>query len=1316
MDATVRTDATPRLSFPQQMYNHADFTTPYDTATWETRDAIITDKDGKTVFEQRNVLFPTSWSQTATNVVASKYFRGPLHATDRERSVSDMITRVVQTITQWGIDDHYFSHEDGTTFANELTYLLLHQYGSFNSPVWFNVGIHEQPQCSACFILDVDDSMPAILEWYRQEGLIFQGGSGSGVNVSKIRGSNESLARGGKASGPLSFMRAADASAGAIKSGGVTRRAAKMIHMDIDHPDIMAFITCKHEEERKARALIAAGYDSGIDGDAYATVSFQNTNHSVVVSEAFLRAVEDDDLWILTARTTGLASETVKARALMRAIAVMTWECGDPGMFYEDTVNTWHTTPSRGPIRGSNPCSEFLRPPDEACNLASLNLLRFLDEGGRFDADSFCHAVNIFITAQEIMVSRASYPTSAIQKNSHAYRTLGLGYANLGAVLMAKGLPYDSEEGRAYAASITALMTGQAYLYSAEIARVVGAFSAFEWNREPMLNVIAKHHDALNKVERACDVDFPDIPMELLDYAWETAYRLGETYGYRNAQVSVLAPTGCLTKNSLIPTSNGLLRLKDIGNQEGEKWQEIDIDVMTDYDKQKASQFFINGVENVVSVETRRGFQIKGTPRHRIKVFDNGIAIWKRFAEIREEDVVPLQINTHHGECKKIKLPSFPGSYFREKDHTFSPDYMTKELAEFIGAFMANGSWHRKGLRFHISGSDHDVADRISELAWSLFGISSREERGDAMIVVSVHSTRLSSWWISCGFSKTKGTKPGKGLSCHIPYAILATNNREIYCSFIRGVFDHDGTVTNGMPSFSNKSRDFVLDMQVLMLHLGYPTSIKKDIGGKSQKPVYVIRLLNNSFVQSWSENIGFYGSRKSGLLCFEQSVYGKYDFIPFSHELLDEIIDVKHELRKDCIRHLRQNKGLPRDLAKKLLLVKSHKELSYRLQFFYDAIAKSELAEDEMTFDLSVPTNVTYIANGFISHNTISFMMDCSTTGIEPDTSLVSYKKLVGGGTIKHINTVVPRALDTLGYNGQAKEICQHIAEQGTIEGAPYISPAHLSVFDCAFPATQRGRAIGWEGHVRMVAAVQPFLSGGISKTINMPHDSTVEEIENAYMLGWRLGCKSMAIYRDGCKHTQPVTTHNTEAVTIATTPERVPQPIMRRRLPDERAAITHKATIGGHEFYVTVGLYDDGKPGEIFLHMAKEGSTISGLMDSFATAISISLQYGVPLEALIAKFSHMRFEPSGFTKNKEIPMAKSIMDYLFRWLASKFTVGEASTTPAPQAIISAEHETLDEDHYRTDAPICGECGSLMTINGSCYKCTNCGGTSGCS
>lgn len=886
MDATVRTDATPRLSFPQQMYNHADFTTPYDTATWETRDAIITDKDGKTVFEQRNVLFPTSWSQTATNVVASKYFRGPLHATDRERSVSDMITRVVQTITQWGIDDHYFSHEDGTTFANELTYLLLHQYGSFNSPVWFNVGIHEQPQCSACFILDVDDSMPAILEWYRQEGLIFQGGSGSGVNVSKIRGSNESLARGGKASGPLSFMRAADASAGAIKSGGVTRRAAKMIHMDIDHPDIMAFITCKHEEERKARALIAAGYDAGIDGDAYATVSFQNTNHSVVVSEAFLRAVEDDDLWILTARTTGLTSETVKARALMRAIAVMTWECGDPGMFYEDTVNTWHTTPSRGPIRGSNPCSEFLRPPDEACNLASLNLLRFLDEGGRFDADSFCHAVNVFITAQEIMVSRASYPTSAIQKNSHAYRTLGLGYANLGAVLMAKGLPYDSEEGRAYAASITALMTGLAYIQSTRLARVAGAFSAFEQNREPMLAVIAKHREVLAHIERAYGTDFPDIPQELLTQIWNDAYNAGEMYGYRNAQVSLLAPVG------------------------------------------------------------------------------------------------------------------------------------------------------------------------------------------------------------------------------------------------------------------------------------------------------------------------------------------------------------------------------------------------------------------------------------------TISFMMDCSTTGIEPDTSLVSYKKLVGGGTIKHINTVVPRALDTLGYNGQAKEICQHIADQGTIEGAPYIAPAHLPVFDCAFPVTQRGRAIGWEGHVRMVAAVQPFLSGGISKSINMPQDSTVEEIENAYMLGWRLGCKSMAIYRDGCKHTQPVTTHNTEAVTIATTPERVSQP-MRRRLPDERAAITHKATIGGHEFYVTVGLYDDGKPGEIFLHMAKEGSTISGLMDSFATAISISLQYGVPLEALIAKFSHMRFEPSGFTKNKEIPMAKSIMDYLFRWLASKFTVGESS---APQATISTEHETLDEDHYRTDAPICGECGSLMTINGSCYKCTNCGGTSGCS
>lgn len=1305
MDATVRTDAASRLVFPQQMYTHADFTTPYDTATWEARDAIITDKDGKTVFEQRNVLFPTSWSQTATNVVASKYFRGPLHATDRERSVSDMITRVVQTITQWGIDDHYFSHEDGTTFANELTYLLLHQYGSFNSPVWFNVGIHEQPQCSACFILDVDDSMPAILEWYRQEGLIFQGGSGSGVNVSKIRGSKESLARGGKASGPLSFMRAADASAGAIKSGGVTRRAAKMIHMDIDHPDIMAFITCKHEEERKARALIAAGYDAGIDGDAYATVSFQNTNHSVVVSEAFLRAVEDDDLWILTARTTGLASETVKARALMRAIAVMTWECGDPGMFYEDTVNTWHTTPSRGPIRGSNPCSEFLRPPDEACNLASLNLLRFLGEGGRFDVDSFCHAVNIFITAQEIMVSRASYPTPAIQKNSHTYRTLGLGYANLGAVLMAKGLPYDSKEGRAYAASITALMTGQAYAQSAEIARVVGAFSAFEWNREPMLNVIAKHHDALNKVERACDVDFPDIPMELLDDVWETAWRLGETYGYRNAQVSVLAPTGTISfmmdcSTTGIEPDTSLVSYKKLVG--GGTIKHINTVVPRALDT-----LGYNGQAKEICQHIAEQGTIEGAPYiapAHLPVFDCafpatqcGRAIgWE--GHVRMVAAVQPFLSGGISKCvtgdtllvtsKGLKRIAslykgeLPNSFRKLTEDAFSVPTPYGETN--VSDFYYGGVRHvwkiiltdgrsitgTKNHRIRVACENGLLWKKLPNVEVGEFVALQigNEMWGDDAIPVAVLSEKYGSQHTTFHAPARSSFELGMFLG------MLAADGHVVQSNYVVGI---------------TKNSPGVLDTFRKLLHLLFGlhsyrlTDKRNGVTGESVGAKSLVEWLNVIGFSKKSIPDFILGGCRDAAIGFLSGLY----LDGWISKTGDVAISQKHRGILSDTQALWDNLGIPSYFTDNFI-----DGINYPVLHIYAGFRR-RACEILSWLELHKKERASRVKEG----------IDRRVFPMFRGALLREIRDL--GRTQEFRGCFDPRTknLQRRTFFGAALKIGVEIAEE--LKNYEYIAVASVEyagmdeVFDISVPETET------------------FIGNGIvnHNTINMPHDSTVEDIENAYMLGWRLGCKSMAIYRDGCKHTQPVTTQNTEVVTVATTPERVSQP-MRRRLPDERAAITHKATIGGHEFYVTVGLYDDGKPGEIFLHMAKEGSTISGLMDSFATAISISLQYGVPLEALIAKFSHMRFEPSGFTKNKEIPMAKSIMDYLFRWLASKFAVGETSTTPAPQAIISGEHETLDEDHYRTDAPICGECGSLMTINGSCYKCTNCGGTSGCS
>lgn len=880
---------------------------PYDEIVWESRHALIAGEDGRPVFEQRDVEFPQSWSQLATNVVASKYFRGPLGTPQREHSVRQLLDRVVHTITAWGQRGGYFATEnDARVFGDELTALLLHQKAAFNSPVWFNVGVEERPQASACFIISVDDSMESILEWYRQEGIIFKGGSGSGVNLSKIRGSHEQLSSGGMASGPISFMRAADASAGAIKSGGKTRRAAKMVILNIDHPDIEPFMRCKAEEEKKAWALIDAGYDSSIDGAAYGSVFFQNANNSIRVPDAFMHAVLNNGVWQTRYITTGAVCQSYHARDLLHMLAEATHVCGDPGMQFDTVINDWHTCPNSGRINASNPCSEFVFLDDTACNLASLNLMRFLNADGEFDVDACRHAVDIVLMAQEIIVDNACYPTPAITHNSHNFRPLGLGYANLGALLMARGLPYDSEVGRAYAAAVTALMTGQAYLTSAKMAKVVGPFAGYAVNREPMLRVIRKHRDSLQRVEQHV------VPQDLMQGAidaWDDALALGMQYGYRNAQTTLLAPTG------------------------------------------------------------------------------------------------------------------------------------------------------------------------------------------------------------------------------------------------------------------------------------------------------------------------------------------------------------------------------------------------------------------------------------------TVSFMMDCDTTGVEPDIALVKYKKLVGGGMMKMVNATVPAALKRLGYtSSQAKEIIDYIDEHDTIEGAPFIQEAHLSVFDCAFQPASGTRSIHYTGHIRMIAAVQPFLSGSISKTVNMPTDTTVEEIEQAYIMGWQLGVKALAVYRDGCKRIQPLNTRaNPEVATQVAKP-------VRRRLPDERPAITHKFSIAGHEGYITVGMFEDRTPGEIFLVMAKEGSTISGLVDAFATSISLALQYGVPLKALIDKFSHMRFEPAGFTNNKEIPIAKSVMDYIFRWLASKFLdqedrarVGvidpqEEHTGTQPllpglltngAAKLAAGHAAVEERfpfRLQEDAPSCAECGALMIRNGACYKCLNCGATSGCS
>jgi ribonucleoside-diphosphate reductase alpha chain len=919
-------------------------THPFDMVEWEMRDALIGNPD-KPAFEQRGVEFPATWSQNSTNIVAQKYFRGQLGSSQRESSVKQMIGRVAGTISKWGREGGYFaSDDDAQAFEDELTYILLNQLAAFNSPVWFNVGFEEQPQCSACFILSVEDELTSILEWNTKEGMIFRGGSGSGINLSKIRSSKEPLSKGGLASGPVSFMRGADAWAGTIKSGGKTRRAAKMVVLDIDHPDIVEFIWCKANEELKAAALRDAGFDMRLDSEAFASIQYQNANNSVRVTDEFMKAVDRGGKWHTLARTTGQPVDEYDARHLMRQIADAAWRCADPGVQYDTIINEWHTCPNSGRINASNPCSEYMHVDDSACNLASINLMKFRKQDGTFDADAFEHVVDVVFLAQEIVVGPSSYPTEEIGKNARAFRQIGLGYANLGALLMSNGMPYDSDEGRAVAAAITALMTGRAYRKSAEIAGAIGAYDEYEKNRIPHNRVMEKHRAAAYEIGGTLmDEDL----MAAARNAWDDAVALGDEHGYRNAQATVLAPTG------------------------------------------------------------------------------------------------------------------------------------------------------------------------------------------------------------------------------------------------------------------------------------------------------------------------------------------------------------------------------------------------------------------------------------------TISFLMDCDTTGIEPDFSLVKFKELVGGGSMTIVNKTVPLALETLGYSrAECEQIEAYINEHGTIVGAPGLKDEHMPVFDVAVG----DRAISHMGHIKMMSAVQPFISGAISKTVNMPNEVTVDDIADAYVQGWKLGLKALAIYRDGSKTAQALSANTKKEEPVKSPAEAQaegadPRPV-RRRMPKERQSITHKFSVGGHEGYITAGMYEDGTVGEIFLtDVGKEGSTIKGMMNAFATAMSIGLQYGVPLETFVEKFAFMRFEPEGYTGNPEVPFAKSLPDYILRWMAARFcdtdvheqmgimtpevrarkaaqealmrgdTAGPAATdaadaaangsngngapkaeAQAPAAVPAAEALTVDAPAAAPAklvgldlGPACAQCGGMMQRTGSCYTCSSCGNNTGC-
>src|ERR1700704_6605714 len=899
-------------------------TSAFDMVEWEKRTALVRNEKVTTIFRQEGVEVPKGGSQTAPNIVTSKYFHGKPGTSERENSVRQLISRVANTIVRWGEEGGYFSGTASRdSFRDDLTHLLVEQKMSFNSPVWFNVGVQPKPQCSACFINSVHDSMESIMGLTRTEGMLFKWGSGTGTNFSTLRGSKETLSGGGIASGPGSFMKGFDAFAGVIKSGGKTRRAAKMVILNIDHPDIVEFIECKMKEERKAHVLIEQGYDSSIDGDAYSSIFFQNANHSVRVTDEFMRAVVDDKDWWTKNVLDGQPNEKLRARDLMMKISDSTWRCGDPGMQYDTTINRWHTSKNTARINASNPCSEYMFLDDTACNLASLNLMKYVNASGQFDVAGFKHAVDVTITAQEILVDNAHYPTPKIEENSHNFRPLGLGYANLGALLMSMALPYDSDEGRDVAGAITALMWGEAYAQSSRIAERMGPFDGYEVNRDPMLDVIRMHRDAIRGIQP--DHVLPELFMAAGE-SWDTALQHGEKFGYKNSQVTVLAPTG------------------------------------------------------------------------------------------------------------------------------------------------------------------------------------------------------------------------------------------------------------------------------------------------------------------------------------------------------------------------------------------------------------------------------------------TIGFMMDCDTTGIEPDLALVKHKKLVGGGLIKIVNNTVPEALMKLGYSPeQSSETVSHIDKQSTVEGSPHMTPEHRPVLDSWLAPAGGGRSISGRGPVKMMAAAQPFLSGAISKTINMPEESTIDDISQAYLLSWKMGLKAVAIYRDNSKRSQPLSAAGQkkddkkveDAATAALGAVQAVQRELfpraqREKMPPERASVTHKFSIGGHEGYITVGMYEDNRPGEIFIKMSKEGSTLSGIMDGLALTISLGLQYGVPLKVFVDKLLNTRFEPSGITANANIRFVSSVLDYIARWLGGRFisadylklnaaAPAENAATAAPAAVLPAMTQAnLDAmqtalsasrpSNAHEGAPTCSECGMLMVPNGACYKCENCGSTSGCS
>ena len=1413
---------------------------PYEGLVWTRRESRITNPDGSVVFEMKDAEVPTAWSAVATDIIVSKYFRkagvpqtgedGAAMTDDAgnavlgtEHSAKDVFDRLAETWRHWGESYGYFeTADDAQTFEDELKYMLAAQMAAPNSPQWFNTGLahkygitgtpqgfwyvdeetgepvpspdaYSRPAPHACFIQSVADDLVndgGIMDLWVREARLFKMGSGTGSNFSNLRAEGEPLAGGGKSSGLMSFLKIGDRAAGAIKSGGTTRRAAKMVILDVDHPDIEEFIDWKHVEEQKARLLIDhGGFPADFNGEAYMTVSGQNSNNSVRVDRQFLQAVVDGGDWQLINRVEGDVARTVQASDIWQRIAEAAWACADPGMQYHSTINEWHTCPEGGEIRASNPCSEYMFLDDTACNLASINLVAFLDkESGRFDIESYLHAIRIWTIVLEISVTMAHFPSKPIATGSFDYRTLGLGYANLGSLLMRSGIPYDSDKGRAIAGALTAILTGEAYATSARMATVRGPFPRFHENREHMLRVMRNHRRAAYEATdyegvttQVLGID-PDLcPPDLLSAArraWDRAVSLGERHGYRNAQATVLAPTGCLVGGSLVPTERGLVRLRSLGDPEGAQWQDLGISVGTDQGPRTATHFYVNGVEDVVTVNTGRGYRIQGTPTHRIKVVDprTGDWVWKRFGDMATGDLVPLQMNQLVGNARKVTLPPLGEMYWTGDWTTTVPRTMSPELAEFLGYFMGDGSLHAKGLRLCVTAGDFEVVERLRSLGKQLFNIAAVVTEKTGYSEVAFHSVPLTVWWEACGFAKTPPVEghTGKGWQPHIPDAVLATNSPETYRSFVRGLVEADGTVTAGYPHWSTTSIEFSHDIQSLLLAIGYPTTRKMDRTGWGGSPLAVLRILNLSYSRRYAQEIGFISDRKQAALVSTTAPQAaRCDHIPVHRSLIDRLAPENDPLRRTMLLSLARNGMVSRRSAQELLKRTDDGELARLLDHFYDRVTSADLGEPQWTYDLSVPENVTYVANGFVSHNTIGLVMDCDTTGVEPDFALVKFKKLAGGGYFKIANQSVAPSLRRLGYSpGQIQDILTYVVGTSSLTGAPHINPAslaqrgleagdlarveaalpgafelghalnafvlgddalgrlgisedeytaagfdlaqalgftteqidrandvicgrqtiegaphlreeHLPVFDCANRNGKYGkRFIHHTGHIKMLAATQPFISGAISKTINMPNEVTVGDVADAYMMSWELGLKAMALYRDGSKASQPLSVSSDDGDSEETDAEvvealkqeaglawgRLPagtspteayanHPRPRFLLPPRRAGWTQEARVGGHKVFLRTGEYDDGTLGEIFLDLAKEGATLRGILASFAIAVSKGLQYGVPLEEFVDTFIFQTFEPRGIVEgHPNIKMANSIIDYIFRALGVEY------------------------------------------------------------